>query len=83
MKYQYNYSKTLITSGCLLYASIIAGCIWLAGLMFQYSLYTFFKKDIAWYYDIFFGLLLNGLNLPLFAIALLLRLLGYEIPVID
>lgn len=73
-------------------AVIIAIMLWslalafiavIAGSAFQYTLFTFFGKDVPFWLDVLAGLVLSALNIPLFVVSLIVRHLGFDVPVFD
>jgi len=74
--------------GCLL-----GGCGWwvfclvfslaVAGFYFDYSLYTYFGKDIPWYGDCVAGLFTAPINVPATVVGFVLRCCGLEPPIFD
>lgn len=55
----------------------------LAGLMFQYSLFTFTGKDVPFLLDIFGGIVTNAINFLVFVFCMIYRACGYPIPIIS
>jgi len=80
--------NSVVLGGCLL-----GGCGWwvcslvialaIAGFCFDYSLYTYFGKDIPWYGDCIAGLFTAPINIPATAIGFVLRCCGLEPPIFD
>lgn len=55
----------------------------IAGLMFEYNLYSLTGKDAPFVLDIVIGCILNGFNVIFWLLCLLLRSIGYEAPFLD
>ena len=74
------YNAAFASLGC---GGIIAFfvTIWfIVAKMFEYSLWSIFGKDVPWYLDLLGGLVLNGLNFPVFVLCLIGRAMGFEVP---
>ena len=66
-----NLSDNILFGVCTLFCVLLFSmCATIASLMFQYTLFTFTGKDIHFMLDLLGGIVLNGLNLPLFVFSL-------------
>lgn len=73
--------KRIGVTGCLIYAAILGALAYVAGLLFEYSLWILVGKDVPFWADMLGGVTLNGINVPVAVICLVLRLSGVETPV--
>lgn len=76
-------SKVDAKAGCLFWvvvASTVVTAWWVACLLFQYSLWVAFGKDVPWYFDLLGATVLNAANLPVAVLCLILQLAGVPTP---
>lgn len=50
--------------------------------MFEYSLFVVTGREVPWYLDLLGGLVLNGLNFPIWVFCLIYSALGYPTPIV-
>jgi len=56
--------------------------IWIASILFQYSLWVIAGKDAPWYLDVLGGLVCNGFLIPVSVICWILQICGVPTPFI-
>lgn len=61
---------------------VLAVVIAFAGFCFDYSLYSYFGKDIPWYGDCIAGVFTSPINIPATVVAFILRSCDVEVPII-
>jgi hypothetical protein len=69
--------------GCgmlFVWAIITIPIVWICSLMFQHSLWVITGKDVPWYLDVLGALVLNGLNIIVWVICLIIEALGIPTP---
>jgi hypothetical protein len=69
--------------GCGMWLLCLVLALAIAGFCFDYSLYSYFGKDIPWYGDCVAGLFTAPINIPATVVAYVLRCCGMEPPFID
>lgn len=74
-------SKSSGCGGCFTYIVLLVVSFFFGGFCFDYSLYSYFGKDIPWYVDCLVGWFTSPINVPLAVIALVLRSCGVEPPI--
>lgn len=73
---------TFLGLGCGGLIMLMAILLYPVKLMAEYSIWTLFGKDVPWFLDILVGFVLNGALFIVFVFCMLIRFLGYEIPLI-
>lgn len=71
-----------LAGGCFMWLAWLAIALAIAGFCFDYSLYSYFGKNIPWYGDCVAGLFTAPINVPATVIAFVLRCCGIEPPII-
>lgn len=75
----------IMTLGCTTILGGVVAVMYIISKMFEYSFYTIFGKDIPWYLDLLGGFILTcslGINFLVWAICMIIRAAGVEIPLI-
>jgi hypothetical protein len=84
MRYRRRRSAAVAAGGC----GSLVGCrlicliigLLVGGFCFDYSLYSYFGKEIPWYADCVCGLFTAPINVPATVVAFVLRCCGIEAP---
>lgn len=82
MKYFNDELKILSGVGCMMFFAFIF-FMFIASKMFEYSLWFITGKDVPWYLDIAGGFVLNGINVPLWIVCLIMNACGVDQPFIN
>ena len=72
--------KKVLAGGGIFLVLFVTACLVMVAKCFEYSLWCFTGKDVAWYLDLLGGLVINGLNIPLAILCAILRACGVETP---
>ena len=63
---------TILGMGCFTFILFFVLAATVATKMFEYSFFVFFGRDIPWYCDLAGGLVLNGVNFPIWVLSLII-----------
>jgi len=70
-------------NGCIMWLVWLTIVMAVVGFAFDYSLYTYFGKDIPWYGDCIAGFFASPVACPAAVVGFILRCCGMEVPFFD